>query len=345
MPRNVSLFVLGHGGVGKAFLRLLKDASSALKAIGVDLKVIGIANSGKIIFDKAGINPLEELSTHPNCEKNPGFEVILQRLRNEDTKNLIVVDLTAAETGDFFAELLSLGTHVVTANKRPMAAARAEFENIKKYCNGINPSLRYEATVGGGLPIISTILRLMRSGDEIIDIRGIMSGTLGFIMDEVSNGKPFSEAVREAHSLGYTEPDPRDDLSGADVKRKALILSRTLHGDVSPEQILGQSLVPEELEGVTVEEFLKSIRGEDAKYRRAECMAYVATITPSGATAGVEPLSSGDPLASLNGPENMFSIRTKKYFRNPLVIRGPGAGVLVTAQGVIGDVLRVLGVL
>lgn len=334
---------MGYGGVGKAFLGVLKDALPALNAGGIDLKVVGAATTSKLVFDQAGINYEEDLSSH--FEKNPGFEGILQRLKNEDPQNLIAVDLTSAETGKFFAELLANGIHVVTANKRPLAGAKGEFENIKKYCNGSSPSLRYEATVGGGLPIISTIIRLRRSGDEVIDIRGILSGTLGFIMDEVSNGKPFSEAVREAHSLGYTEPDPRDDLSGADVRRKALILSRTLGGNLEPEQILGQSLVPDELRSVEVAEFLKSIRGEDAKYRRVERMAYVATVTSLGATLGVEPLSSGDPLATLNGPENMVAIRTKKYFRNPLVIRGPGAGVVVTAQGVMGDVLRILGIL
>lgn len=344
MPRNVSIFVLGYGKVGKAFLRMLPGVLPAATEVGINLKLIGAANSSSLIFDPKGIEVSDNLSSHDKCEKNPGLEEILRRLRAMAPENLIVIDLTAADTTNFLKEILKAGSGVVTANKRPLAGALEEFKKIRPYCN-LSPGIRYECTAGGGLPIISTLARLSRSGDEIVDIRGLLSGTLGYIMSEVSRGKPFSECVREAYLLGYTEPDPRDDLSGADVKRKALILSRTLGAELDEEAVLVESLVPEELQDMEVKDFLDGLRMADHKYRRSEPQGYVVTVTPEMAKVGIEQLSSGDPLSSLSGPENMVVIRTKKYFSHPLVIRGPGAGAEVTAQGIIGDLLRISGAL
>lgn len=337
------IFLLGKGGVGGAFFRLLPKISRI-----VNCRLIGIADRKHIIIDPespykdyAAALEARDLSRHRSFAAHPGLPELASRLLSLRKENLIVVDATFGETGSFWSQILSGGAGVVTANKKPLTGSYDEFLKWSKF----SFRFRYESTVGGGLPIISTITRLLKSGDEIVDIRGLMSGTLSYIMNEVSSGKSFSEAVREAHTLGYSEPDPRDDLSGADIKRKAIILARTLGAKVEAEYVQAESLVPLGTESVSVDEFLDMLRHHDYNYKRSGKMGYVATVTPEGARVGPEPLSGGDPLFTLTGPENMFVIRTKNYFRNPLVIRGPGAGVEVTATGVAGDVLRVFGAL
>lgn len=341
--RTANLFLLGKGGVGSAFFRLLPAVLEK-----INCRFIGVADRKHIIIDPeslykeyAAALDARDLSCHRSSLAHPGLPELAHRLLSFRKENLVVIDATSGETGSFWSKLLTDGAGVITANKKPLAGYYEEFLKWSKFSS----RFRYEATVGGGLPIISTIMRLLKSGDEIVDIRGLMSGTLSYIMNEVSTGKSFSEAVREAHALGYTEPDPRDDLSGADIGRKALILARTLGAKLEPEHIQVESLVPAGIESVSVDEFLEKLSSQNHLYKRSEKIGYVATVTPTGARIGLESLSAGDPLSALTGPENMVVIRTKRYFRNPLVIRGPGAGAEVTATGVMGDVLRVLDVL
>lgn len=346
--KRADLFILGKGGVAAAFFNLFPAFQKRLGALGWDIGIVGAADRTSAVIDREGqfadlLSAVKNknLQAHAKSFAYGSPENLSGRLKSLGD-GLIVLDLSSGENSLFFGGLLSSGLAVVTANKKPLASVPAEFENLKPYCNN---RLRYEATVGGGLPILSTLARLMRSGDEIVDVRGIFSGTMSFIFNEVNTGKTFSECVREAHALGFTEPDPRDDLSGADVARKAIILARTLGARLNPEYVEAESLVPEELSGATVAEFLKEISLSDSRYKRTEKMGYVATATPYDARVSLEPLSAGDPLYTLSGAENMAVIRTKKYFNHPLVIRGPGAGADVTAQGVAGDILRVLGAL
>lgn len=314
----------------------------------INCRFIGVADRQYVIIDPKSTYKdyavalgCHDLSCHKSSVAHQGLQDLASRLLLAYKENLIVIDATSGETGSFWSKLLTGGAGVVTANKKPLAGYCEEFLKWSKFSS----RFRYEATVGGGLPIISTITRLLKSGDEIVDIRGLFSGTLSYIMNEVSTGKFFSEAVREAQALGYTEPDPREDLSGADIGRKALILARTLGAKLEPEHIQVESLVPAGIESVSVDEFLEKLNSQNHLYQRNEKIGYVATVTPTGARIGLESLSAGDPLSTLTGPENMVVIRTKRYFRNPLVIRGPGAGAEVTAQGMMGDVLRILGIL
>ncbi len=339
---GASLFLLGIGGVGNSFLKQLSGLGSDIK-----FRLAGIADSKNYILDEQTslqdyqkIVLKRSLSSHPQSLPNKDLGELAKSVLSLNQNNLLIVDATAGETGLFWNKIIDGGAAVVTANKKPLAGP---YEECKKFY--LTRNFRYEATVGGGLPIISTIKRLRASGDEIIDIRGLLSGTLSYIMNEVSSGKLFSEAVSEAHKLGYTEPDPRDDLSGADVKRKALILARALGAELPSELVQSESLVPDGLKEAPIKEFLENLREEDYKYKRNEKLGYAVTATPFGARVAIEPLASGDPLATLSGPENMAVIRTKRYFRHPLIIRGPGAGAEVTAQGMMGDILRLLGAL
>jgi homoserine dehydrogenase len=215
--------------------------------------------------------------------------------------------------------------------------------------------VRYEATCGAGLPVISTLRTLLDTGDEIVQITGSLSGTFGAICSDVAAGKSFSTAVRGAKANGYTEPDPRDDLSGLDVARKALILARTMGRAVNLDQIDVESLVPEHLRDVGVEEFLDRVSDADEEIghlayearEMGETLKYVATIPADGPIqVGIRSIPTSTVLGALQGPENIVSFRTKRYDTYPLVVTGPGAGAAVTAAGMTGNMLnlaRVIG--
>ena len=209
-------------------------------------------------------------------------------------------------------------------------------------------SVRYETTCGAGLPVISTLRSLLATGDEVIEIVGCLSGTLGAIFSSVAQDLPMSRAIRDAKEAGYTEPDPRDDLSGLDVARKALILARTIGRTVELEDIAVESLVPAELRSVSIDDFMNGVSAHDQimtdRQRSAaangETLKYVATIPASGPIkVGVQPVSLSTVIGALQGPENIISIRTRRYDAYPLTISGPGAGADVTAAGMIADML------
>jgi aspartokinase/homoserine dehydrogenase 1 len=209
----------------------------------------------------------------------------------------------------------------------------------------------HEATVGAGLPIIDTIKKLQESGDEILRIEGCPSGTLGYLFGELGRGTSFSSALRSAMKVGYTEPDPREDLSGMDVARKALILGRLLgfEGDLDAVEV--ESLVPPGFRDVSVDDFVARLEEMDAswserveKARAAESvLRYRATVSAASVHVGLVGVTLGSSFATLTGTDNQFAITTARYRTNPIVITGPGAGVAVTAAGVLNDVLKLAG--
>lgn len=206
---------------------------------------------------------------------------------------------------------------------------------------------RYEATVGAGLPIVVTTNLLRDTGDQVQRIEGGLSGTLGFLLSSIEQGQPYSAAVREAKALGWTEPDPRDDLGGVDVARKALILARTLGYQWNLSDITIEPLYPAEFADLSIAEFMAQLEQLDPGYaqRQAEAVAqgqtlrYVAAITSEGARVGLQAVAKDSPLGSLKGPDNMVAWTTNRYQERPLVVRGPGAGVEVTASAVLFDLL------
>jgi homoserine dehydrogenase len=255
----------------------------------------------------------------------------------------IIVDVTAADAQEpALVAAIAAGHRVVLANKRPLAAAWSAFEALTAH-----GATRYEATVGAGLPVLSTLQALLDSGDQIVRIEAALSGTLGFLASELEQGAAFSAAVRDAHARGYTEPDPRDDLSGADVARKALILARTCGLDWEADAIPPEALFPAELATVSRAEFMARLDELDAAMaaqvsaarRAGNVLRYVATITPAGAQVGLRSLPADHPLAGLRGADNLISFTTARYAERPLVVRGPGAGLAVTAAGVLGDLV------
>jgi homoserine dehydrogenase len=256
----------------------------------------------------------------------------------------VVADMTASrETRGLIDDALQAGCGVALANKIPLAGPWRETRSLFEH-----PRLRYECTVGAGLPVISTLQTLRDTGDTITAIQGCFSGTLGYLCAELEKGVPFSAAVEEAHALGFTEPDPREDLSGKDVARKALILARTAGWHLEADDIRVEALYPEELGTVPVEAFMTAAASQDSGFRdrlasafeRGETLRYVARVGPAGGAVGLTAVPRDSSLGTLRGPANHIALHTQRYATIPLVIAGPGAGPAVTAAGVMGDIIR-----
>ncbi|CAN5527070.1 homoserine dehydrogenase [soil metagenome] len=264
----------------------------------------------------------------------------------------VVLDCaTGADTAALSERVLDAGGGAVFSNKAPLALPLVGTPAAGIWNDtGMFGRMRYETSCGAGLPVISSIQSLIASGDEVMEISGALSGTLGAIFAAVENGSSFSQAVFDARSRGYTEPDPRDDLSGLDVGRKALILARTIGMPLDLDEISIESLVPESLATCSIDQFMTDITSVDADIaaRSAEAsgesrtLRYVATVNPaSGVEVGMRPVDQNTILGSLQGPQNVITIRTNRYDQYPLTIAGPGAGAEVTAAGVVADILSV----
>ncbi len=310
--------------------RAVSDTTGAL--VGEDLLPQAIRakeDGGKLV--QFGVGPLEEVLA---SDPAPGF-------------TRAVVDV-AVHGGTYVLDVLGVrnGSCLVLSNKGPLSGSTARYEQLTRM---LPDRLWHEATVGAGMPVISTLDGLLAGGDEILEIQASPSGTLGFVMSAVEAGRRFSEAVKEAVALAYAEPDPRDDLSGLDVARKAIILARKMGRTVEPEEIPYKSLVPEGLEGVSLEEFMERLPEHDEAFAERllaveehHMLRYLARIPKEGpVTVGLvdEPVES--PFGPISGPENVFDFRTRRYSDVTLTIRGPGAGPERTASGVVFDLLDI----
>ena len=318
-----------HHGLEVVY-RAVSDTSGAL--VGEDLLPQAIRTKeegGKL--SELGVEPLEEILV---SEPAPGY-------------TRAVVDV-AVHGGTYDLDLLGVqnGSCLVLSNKGPLSESTERYEKLTRM---LPDRLWHEATVGAGMPIISTLDGLLASGDEILEIQASPSGTLGFVMSAVEAGRRFSEAVKDAVALAYAEPDPRDDLSGLDVARKAIILARKMGRTIEPEEIPYKSLVPEGLENVSLEEFMERLPEHDEAFAERllaveehHMLRYLARIPRVGpVTVGLvdEPVES--PFGPISGPENVFDFRTRRYSDVTLTIRGPGAGPERTGSGVVFDLLDI----
>jgi aspartokinase/homoserine dehydrogenase 1 len=256
-----------------------------------------------------------------------------------------VVDVTSEDTSDLLDAALRHGFDVVLANKRPLAGTWANYERLRAASRAGGRRIRYEATVGAGLPIIDTYDKLAETGDRVLRIEGCVSGTLMYLGSAISAGRPFSEAVQEAVARGYAEPDPREDLSGRDAARKALILAR-LMGYRGPAPA-PDDLVPPALRDVPLTEFLRRLPEFDREWAarvdreaaRGRVLRYVVTASSRSVSAQLTAVPASSPIGALQGTRNLVAFTTRRYRTEPLVISGPGAGPDVTAAGILNDIL------
>ena len=356
---HADVIVLGFGLIGRELAQQLAQRRTPDGGrFAAPVRVVAVIDRSGYVFDPRGLSP-KRLTTLAEAKAAgaplaylPGGvrakdDVALRAIASHALERPMLVDLTASETSPTLELALSLGIDLVLANKRPLVARATRGRGLVKNAAARGRHLLHEATVGAGLPVIDTINKLVASGDRILQIEGCPSGTLGYLFSEMSRGATFSTALRAAMEKGYTEPDPRDDLSGMYVARKALILGRMLgyHGELADLEV--ESLVPPAMKSLPLEQFLARVGDVDAEWKervqaaqsRGEVLRYRIIVTPKSVRVGVVAVDASSPLGSLGGTDNLFSFQTVRYRTNPMVITGPGAGAGVTAAGVFADVL------
>jgi homoserine dehydrogenase len=347
---TVPIVFLGVGNIGGTLLRQIVESGSAIAhRTGLQLTPIALADVSGVLLDPDGLSQ-ETLHAALEATVNGGLLGSLPGIRPSSDvsealrEGAIVADMTATpKTGPTLLAAMEAENGIVLANKIPMAA---EWNTAKAFYE--YPHLRYECTVGAGLPVIDTLQYLLDTGDRVTRIEGCLSGTLGFLCTDLERGIPYSSAIAYARVQGYTEPDPRDDLSGKDVARKALILARTAGWLLEKSDLGVEPLYPETLASISVKDFMTEIRTLDETYASrvneaqssVRVLRYVAQIGPSGGTVGLAEVERDSPLGTLRGPANYIALHTERYNKTPLVISGPGAGKQVTAAGVLGDIVK-----
>lgn len=354
---EISVLLLGKGVVGSSLMKQIDRQNQALgREHDVKVRLVGLGSSGGVLFEPEGVPPVEAIARLQKAlgEKTVASDVraLLEKLSR--LPNPVLVDCSAAPGMEkIYRAAFAHGINVVSANKQPLALPQSERVALLNEARRHFRAYHYETTVGAALPVIETLKNLVRTGDHVISIEGAFSGTLGYLCDRLGQGDLLSVAVRRAKELGYTEPHPRDDLSGLDVARKAIILARELGLQVELGDVVLEPFVPaENLREDDPEKFLQSLTALDAAVaaRVATCKAqgrflrYLARITPgaTGPQVSVGPVEveATHPAASLRGAEAFVAFHTERYREYPLVVRGSGAGGEVTAAGVLADILR-----
>ncbi|MEM6966890.1 MAG: hypothetical protein AAF573_19150 [Bacteroidota bacterium] len=317
----------------------------------LQIKVIGISNSRKMLFNKKGINVETWKDDLLNSNESADISLFIEKMKNLNFSNTIFVDNTANQSiTNHYEKILDSSISISTPNKIATSSAYLQYQRLKYIAKKRGVQFLYETNVGAGLPVISTLNDLIKSGDRILKIEGVLSGSLSFIFNSFVEGKKFSSIVKEAKELGYTEPDPRTDLNGIDVRRKLIILAResglTLEqDDVSIEAILPEACQKAEnvsklfTELENADNHFESLRAEAAKEDKV--LRFIAKLENGEASINLVAVDQTNPFHGLNGSDNMIVFTTDRYKERPLVIRGPGAGAEVTAAGVFAEIITI----
>ena len=357
--QHSDVIVLGFGLIGRELaLQLAQRRTPDGARLTAPVRVVAVIDRSGYVFNPHGLAPktlraLAEAKAAgtPLAQQTDGVcatdAAALRAIATHALERPIVVDVTASDTSPTLEIALASGMDLVLANKRPLVTSGRNGKGLAKLAAARGRRMLHEATVGAGLPVIDTINKLVASGDRILQIEGCPSGTLGFLFSEMSRGTKFSVALQSAMTKGYTEPDPRDDLSGMDVARKALILGRLLGYSGELGDIKVESLVPVPMRKMPLADFLAHASEVDSEWStrvsdaqaRGEVLRYRIIVTGKAVRVGVVAVDASSPLGALGGTDNLFAFTTMRYKTNPLVITGPGAGAGVTAAGVFTDVL------
>jgi aspartokinase/homoserine dehydrogenase 1 len=350
--KRLALAMVGVGNVGGAVLRQLEQQRRYLLSRGFDVTVVALANSKRFIADPKGIDLAgwkDQLRAAPDRMDPESFAA---RIGGMEITNAALVDCTSGPAiVDAYPSFIEANLHIITPNKWANALPWRRYESLMKMLEQRQRHFLFEANVGAGLPVVSTLRDLIASGDEIVRIEGILSGTLSYLFNTFDGTTPFSALVRDAHAMGFTEPDPRDDLSGQDVARKLLILGRQIGLKMDLAEVKVDSLVPKPLaRGKYGSGFLPAFARYDEEMAgrvkkaasRGAVLRYVGLLEGGKARAGLKEYPRTHPIASAAGSDNVIAFTTKRYSRTPLVVQGPGAGADVTAMGVFSDILKLL---
>ncbi|MEQ8241015.1 MAG: bifunctional aspartate kinase/homoserine dehydrogenase I [Cyclobacteriaceae bacterium] len=349
--KRINLFIIGTGNVGKAFINQLVQQFSFLKSNHqLNIKIIGIANSRQMYFEKDG-TPLSKWQEHLQKGEQFTTEAFLKKMYDMNLRNSIFIDITASsDVAGLYAEILKKSISVVTPNKIAATGPQASYLNLKGMTKRFGSQFLFETNVCAGLPIISTLSDLVRSGDQIHSIEAVLSGTLNFLFNEYNGTKKFVEVIKTAKELGFTEPDPRLDLFGEDVKRKILILIRESGYTSELSDIELDSFLPEScMESTNIEDFYSKVEAAEDHFKslfekaqaKSARLKVVAKYENGHGSVGLQEIPSDHPFYNLEGKDNIVLFFTNRYKEQPLVIKGAGAGADVTASGIFADVLRI----
>lgn len=350
----LNLFIVGVGNVGRNLLeQISKQQENLLRNKALSLRVVGIANSHKCVFDRDGI----DIDNYQDRLAASEIEATPENIRDEVLKmnifNSVFVDCTAsAAIASLYADLLSHNVNVVAANKVAASSEYANYARLKQIARKKDVKFLFETNVGAGLPIINTINNLINSGDKIIKIEAVVSGTLNYIFNVISKDVPLSRAIMMAKEAGYSEPDPRVDLSGKDVIRKLVILAREAGYVVEQSDVKKNLFIPEKYFEGGIEDFFRTITEIDPEFEekridaeaKNEHFRFVAKLENGSVEVGLQRVGAQHPFYSLEGSNNVILLTTERYKEYPMVIKGYGAGAEVTAAGVFADIISIANI-
>lgn len=352
--KEINLFVAGVGNVGGKLLeQIRKQQAYLLEHMNLKLNVAGIANSSKMLVNDAGID-LDNWQSQLQAGQEMDISRYVALIRTRNLRNSVFADVTANETvAGFYDQLLEKSIAVVACNKVACSSGYAYYKKLKRLAAEYNTRFLFETNVGASLPIISTIGDLLRSGDHIHRMQAVLSGTLNFVFNHYDGKRSFASVVKQAQDEGYTEPDPRLDLSGKDVMRKIMILARESGEEMEMEEIANQSFMPASCMQGSVDDFYAAMEKEESHFRQlfdaaaanGSKLKFVATYeavpgSKGRASVGLQPVSPGHDFYHLYGKDNIVLFYTDRYPEQPLVVKGAGAGADVTASGVFADIIR-----
>lgn len=351
LTKTLHVFSVGTGNIGATLLRQIDAQSDFLRENnGIEVKINGIANSRKMIIDEEGID-LTQWQERINKGETSNLDEFIQKIKLLNLSNCIFVDNTASPiTGTYYKELFESNVSVVTCNKIANSSSYKDYKDLKDTARRRGVDFFYETNVGAGLPIIRTLKDLMTSGDRIIKIEAILSGTISYIFNNFKGNTSFYEVVKKAHELGYTEPDPREDLSGKDFMRKMMILARDAGYQIEEKDVELGAILPEScFKAPSIDDFYEELKKSDSYFNelkeKAEnenkVLRYIGKLEDGKASVNLELVDASHPFYNLTGSDNIISFTTVRYKFNPLVIKGPGAGAEVTAAGVFADLINV----
>ncbi|WP_304156920.1 bifunctional aspartate kinase/homoserine dehydrogenase I [Mesonia mobilis] len=349
--KELNLFVMGVGNVGAKFLKQIQQQKNFLKEnLKLNVRVIALSNSRKMHFQEGGIS-LKNWETQLENGEKADKDLFFEKIKSMNLRNSIFVDNTANDViAATYAQYLKNSISVVTCNKIASSSAYENYAELKKLSRDYNAPFLFETNVGAGLPIIDTLKNLVASGDKITKIQAVLSGSLNFVFNNFDDDHEFVEVVKQAQVEGYTEPDPKIDLSGIDVMRKILILARESGYQLELDDIQNESFLPKScLKTENVEEFFKSLESHKDHFNQLfksaqqnnSRLKYVAQFDNGKASVGLEEIPQQHPFYNLEGKDNIVLFYTERYVEQPLIIKGAGAGADVTASGIFADIIRI----
>lgn len=350
--KQINVFMVGIGNVGNTLIKQIAGQQKyLLQKENIDLRIAGVANSRKMWIEENGINLRAWKSNFNKKGKKMNLKRFGERIHKLNLRNSIFVDNTAdMEIAKTYAEFLKKNISVVTPNKIACSSSFEEYSTLKDIEREFRSKFLYETNVGAGLPVLSTLKDLISSGDKIIKIEAVLSGTLNYIFNHYNGDELFGDIVQRAQDEGYTEPDPRIDLSGIDVMRKILILIRESGYKYELNQIKSKDFMPaESMKAKSLEAFYKSLTEKEDKFKalfqkadsKGKKLKYVAEFDLKTATTGLKEIASDHPFYHLEGKDNIVLFYTNRYKEQPLVVKGAGAGAEVTASGIFADIIRI----